>query len=243
MDIVPLRAELQLIRTTIGQAYLWQDGSQLTLVDTCTPGSADELAAAFAELGFRRADLRRVVLTHCHADHAGSAADVRGWGDVEVMAHRMDAPVVRGERAQAEPVFTEHEMPLYQQVAAGLPDAPPCPVDTELSDGGPIDFGGGAQVIHTPGHTDGSIAIRLPAHGVLFTGDLIANSPNGLLLGPFNTDRALARESFARLTQVPADVVCFGHGDPLTGSAGASAWRSLGQRCRAGADAVPDPLG
>ena len=50
-------------------------------------------------------------------------------------------------------------------------------------------------MISTAGHTNGSIAIRLPAHGVLFTGDLVANSVDGLLFGPFNTDRALARES------------------------------------------------
>jgi glyoxylase-like metal-dependent hydrolase (beta-lactamase superfamily II) len=216
-------------------------GSELTLVDTGIPGSGVDLAAAFAELGFRRADLRRVVLTHCHEDHAGSAADVRGWGDVEVLVHRLDAPVVRGERANATPVLTESESPLYQQVAAGLPSVPPCLVDTELSDGDWIDFGGGAQVISTPGHTDGSIAVQLPAHGVLFTGDLVANSADGLLLGPFNTDRALARESFARLAQVSADVVCFGHGDPLIGADGAAAWRALGERCQGGAGAVPDP--
>jgi glyoxylase-like metal-dependent hydrolase (beta-lactamase superfamily II) len=243
VEITPLRPELHLIRPEFGQAYLWRDGSELTLVDTGIPGSGADLAAAFAELGFRRADLRRVVLTHCHEDHAGSAAEVRGWGDVEVLAHRLDAPVVRGERARAEPVLTESERPLSQQVAAGLASVPPCPVDTELSGGDSIDFGGGAQVIGTPGHTDGSIAIRLPAHGVLFTGDLVANSANGLLLGPFNTDRALARQSFARLTQVQAEVVCFGHGDPLTGADGAAAWRELGRRCQNGPDAVPDPLG
>jgi glyoxylase-like metal-dependent hydrolase (beta-lactamase superfamily II) len=179
VEIVPLRPELHLIKPAFGQTYLWRNGSELTLVDTGIPGSGADLAAAFAELGFRRADLRRVVLTHCHEDHAGSAAEVRGWGDVEVLMHRLDAPVVRGERPRAEPVLTEPERRLFRQVATGLPGVPPCPVDTELSDGDSIDFGDGAQVISTPGHTDGSIAIRLPTHGVLFTGDLVANSADG----------------------------------------------------------------
>ncbi|WP_158891751.1 MBL fold metallo-hydrolase [Amycolatopsis anabasis] len=242
MEIIPLRAELHLIKPAFGQTYLWRDGSELTLVDTGIPGSGPDLAAAFAELGFRRADLRRIVLTHCHEDHAGSAAEVRGWGEVEVLAHRLDAPVVRGERPRAEPVLTEPERALAEQFA-GFPSVPPCPVDTELDDGDTIGFGGGAQVIGTPGHTDGSIAIRLPAHGVLFTGDLVANSAEGPLLGPFNTDRARARESFVRLAQVPAELVCFGHGDPLIGAEGAAAWRALGERCQGGPDAVPDPLG
>jgi len=52
-----------------------------------------------------------------------------------------------------------------------------------------------------------------------------------------------ARRSFARLGQVPAEVVCFGHGDPLVGASGAAAWEALGRRCLGGPDAVPDPLG
>ena len=63
------------------------------------------------------------------------------------------------------------------------------------------------------------------------------------MLGPFNTNRALARVSFAALSQVPAETVGFGHGDPLSGPDGAAAWRRLGERCAAGPDAVPDPLG
>jgi glyoxylase-like metal-dependent hydrolase (beta-lactamase superfamily II) len=124
-----------------------------------------------------------------------------------------------------------------------MPDLPPCAVDTELVDGDTIDFGGGAQIIGTPGHTDGSIAIWLPTHRVLFTGDTIASRPSRLMLGPFNTDRARARESMVKLTQIPAEVVCFGHGEPLVDEAGAAAWRQLGLRCQAGPDAVPDPLG
>jgi glyoxylase-like metal-dependent hydrolase (beta-lactamase superfamily II) len=84
--------------------------------------------------------------------------------------------------------------------------------------------------------------VSLPRHGVLFTGDLVANGPKGLMLGPFNTDRGLARLSFAALTQTPAETVCFGHGDPLSGREGAAAWRRLGERCAAAPGAVPDPL-
>jgi glyoxylase-like metal-dependent hydrolase (beta-lactamase superfamily II) len=110
-------------------------------------------------------------------------------------------------------------------------------------DGATIDFGGGAQVIATPGHTAGSIAIWLPGHRVLLAGDTVANGSSGLMLGPFNTDRTRARESLIRLAQQPAAVVGFGHGDPLVDDAGATAWRQLGLRCQAGPEAVPDPLG
>jgi glyoxylase-like metal-dependent hydrolase (beta-lactamase superfamily II) len=243
MEIVELRPSVHLIKPVFGQVYVWQDGSQLTMVDTGVPGSQGDLSAAFAELGYRRGDLRRVIITHGHEDHAGSAAAVRQWGDVEVLAHRDDVATIRGERARAHPTLTPAERPLFDQVTATMPVLPPCAVDTELIDGDTIDFGQGAHIIATPGHTDGGIAIWLPAHRVLFTGDIVANGSSGLLLGPFNTDRAQARESVVRLAQTPADVVGFGHGDPLVDDVGATAWRALGLRCQHGPDAVPDPLG
>jgi glyoxylase-like metal-dependent hydrolase (beta-lactamase superfamily II) len=244
VEIVSLGPRLHLIRPAFGQAYVWRDDDGITLVDTGIPGSEGAFIAAFDELGLRRADLRRIVITHGHEDHAGSAAALRAWGgDVRVFAHRADAPIVQGLRRRAEPTLTPAEQPIYAQVTADMPPVPHCPVDVELGDGDTVDFGGGARVVATPGHTDGSIALVLPEHGVLFTGDLVANGTAGLMLGPFNTNRGLARVSFAALAQIPAATVCFGHGDPLSGPDGAAAWRRLGERCAAGPDAVPDPLG
>lgn len=228
MEIVGLLPQLHVIKLALDQAYLWRDGNELTLIDTGVPGWASELEKAFAELGYRKADLRRVILTHWHEDHSGSAADVRAWGDVEVLAHTEDAAVIDGRRQGPKPVLTEAEAVLFQQLPPIAP-APACRVDRELSDGEQIEFGVaatraqvngaaglGAEVIGTPGHTDGSIAIYLPQHGVLFTGDIVANSPNGMILGPFNTDRELAKRSLEQLTRTPATTICFGHGDPVT---------------------------
>ncbi|MGH3983916.1 MAG: MBL fold metallo-hydrolase [Pseudonocardiaceae bacterium] len=44
-------------------------------------------------------DVDRLVLTHFHDDHAGGATEVTGWGDIEVLAHARDAPIIRGEQA------------------------------------------------------------------------------------------------------------------------------------------------
>jgi hypothetical protein len=58
-----------------------------------------------------------------------------------------------------------------------------------------------------------------------------------VILGPFNTDREQARRSFCGLAGLDADVVCFGHGRPLSGG-GVAALREA-----VAADVVPDPLG
>lgn len=107
-------------------------------------------------------------------------------------------------------------------------------VDRELDDHEQLDVAD-AHVIHTPGHTDGSIALHCRAAGVLFTGDTVAEHDGHVFLGPFNTDRARARTSFRLVAGLEADVVCFGHGRPLVGAH----TRAL----RDAAAVVPDPLG
>ncbi len=96
----------------------------------------------------------------------------------------------------------------------------PCSVLHDLHDGDVLDFGGGAEVLSVPGHTDGSIAIYLPRHGVLFTGDTIANVET-VMLGVFNQDRAQTVASFKRLAALDVETACFGHGEPITSRAGA----------------------
>lgn len=216
--------QLHLLRFEVGQAYLWQDPDGLTLVDTGPPGSAAAIAGAIRDLGRRTDEVRQVVLTHFHGDHVGSAAEVAGWGEVTIAAHRLDAPFVRGEAAGPPPVLTDFDRPLYERIVRGRDDlvAAPAPVDRELDDGDAPEFGGGARVLAIPGHTPGSIAVHLPGPRVLFTGDTVASTAGRPILGVFNVDRAATMESFRRLAGLDVDVACFGHGDAIVGDAAAA---------------------
>lgn len=221
MSITELRPRLYRLKLGRYQAYLWRDDDSVTLIDTGEVGSGSAIAAGLAELGLTPGQLDRIVLTHFHDDHTGSAAELASWGPVEVVAHERDAPIIRGERPGPAPNFTEFERELHAQVAAGLPPAPPVRVDREVRDGDLLDFGGGAQVLSTPGHTDGSLALYLPAHGVLFTGDIVAEHNGQVMLGVFNLDRAVTADSFRRLAKLDFEVACFGHGEPVVGGAAA----------------------
>ncbi|MFE2143712.1 MBL fold metallo-hydrolase [Streptomyces sp. NPDC059456] len=215
MDLVEvLPQRLHMLRFPIGQAYLWQDGEALTLIDAGHAGSAAPVEEAVRSLGLDPRRLERIVLTHCHRDHVGAADELAGRWGAQVVAHRLDAPVVRGELPVPEPVLLDWELPLYEH-GLTVPPAPPTRVDLEVEDGEVLPFGDGAVVVHAPGHTAGSIGIHLPRHGVLFTGDCIAGVGR-VMLGVFNVDGAQARASFRRLAELAPSVACFGHGDPLT---------------------------
>jgi glyoxylase-like metal-dependent hydrolase (beta-lactamase superfamily II) len=216
MELLELTPRLHVLRFAVGQAYLWRDGEDLTLVDSGPPGSGPAIAAAAQRLG----TVRRLVLTHFHDDHAGGAAEVGSWPGVTVLAHRADASIVRGERPPPAPDLTEFERELHARVATGLTRAPAARVDVELSDGDVVEIGDGARIVHVPGHTDGSIALHLPAERVLFTGDVIAEHEGRLMVGPFNLDRDLAARSAHALAALDVDTACFGHGDALVGDAG-----------------------
>ncbi len=219
MQTIELVPGLHMFPFEVGQVYLVVDDDGLTLVDTGIAGSAPTIEDGVHRLGYDRRDVRNVILTHFHEDHVGSAAEVARWNGAIVMAHQLDAPVVRSEQAGPAPVITDEERPYYERVVPNVPAAPPVRVDRELVDGDRIDIGGGATVIGMPGHTDGSIALHLPRHKVLFTGDAVASIQDVPILGVFNVDRAKAVASLQRVTQLDVDVACFGHGAPVVGDA------------------------
>jgi glyoxylase-like metal-dependent hydrolase (beta-lactamase superfamily II) len=224
MDVIELLPRLRFIRFPVGHAYLWNDPDGLTLIDTGLPGSAPLIGDAIGQSGYKRADLRRVVLTHFHADHIGAAADIAGWGEVEVLAHRADAPFIRAGGAGPAPDLADWERPIYDQVMSQLPAERVIQprIDREIEDSDELGFGDGAVAVAVPGHTPGSVAIYLPRHKVLFTGDAAARSSDGnVICGVFNVNRTQAAASLRRLAGLDVTVACFGHGEPLTHGAAA----------------------
>ena len=208
---------VHLLAFEVGQVYLWDWGEGLTVVDSGIAGSAPAILDAVEAVGHRPEDVREIVLTHCHDDHRGGAAALVARTGARVIAHRADAPVIRGEQPWTMPVLLDFERPIFEAVAPKVPPAESVDVDDEVDDGATT--AGGGAVVGVPGHTPGSIALLVPKLGVLFTGDTIAEYEGDPMLGVFNLDRARAINSVRKQARLEFDVACFGHGAPLIGGA------------------------
>ncbi|MCL2535627.1 MAG: MBL fold metallo-hydrolase [Nocardiaceae bacterium] len=218
-DLQQLTPSLHRLRIPTGPAhllncYLWLDAGGVTLVDTGWPDSAELIAEALTALGRRRADVRRIVLTHFHEDHTGSAAEIAGWSAVEVIAGADDASYVTGEQRGPLPRLTDLEKAIHAEIDEPS-HGPPCRVDRRVHDGDVLDFAGGARVVGVPGHTPGSIALYLPEADAVLTGDAVAEFHGEVIVGVFNTDREAATRSLAQIAGTRAQIAGFGHGEAV----------------------------
>lgn len=206
-------------RAYLLNCYLWQGPDGVTLIDTGWPDSAELIEQALRRLGSSRADVTRIVLTHFHEDHVGSAAEIAAWSGAEVIAGVSDSAFISGECYGPVPELTPGERVLRPEFVEP-PHGPVCRVDRMVGDGDVLGFAGGAQVIAVPGHTPGSIALYLPAAEAVLTGDAVAEFNGQVILGVFNIDRVAAMNSLSGLAATGATIAGFGHGEAVLRNAG-----------------------
>jgi glyoxylase-like metal-dependent hydrolase (beta-lactamase superfamily II) len=213
-------------------AYVLDDGGELTIVDAGLPGFWRVLPAELASMGRSLEHVRAVVLTHAHSDHLGFAERIRRERHVPVNVHADDAAMARGEvKASGQQTGPVRPGPMIRFLWYGLRNGMlRIPALTEVStfgDGATLDAPGAPRVIAMPGHSPGSAALHVPALDALFIGDAIAtkavtSGEIGPQIAPFSSDRARALTSLARLDGMEAGWVLPGHGEPWTGGVAAA---------------------
>jgi hydroxyacylglutathione hydrolase len=175
-------------------------------IDTATPclaWIADELAA-------RDWTLKLIVSSHGHWDHIGDNAAVAEHTGAEVAAHPLDHDRLINPRAINAPF-----------------EIPPSVPAVDLAEGGEVRFGSiRLRVLHTPGHTEGSVCLYDVDDGLLFTGDTLFAGGWGRVDLPGGDPDAMV-ESLGRFLELEDRVRVFpGHG-PETTIARERAWLEL----------------
>jgi len=165
-------------------------------IDTAIPS----LAWIAEELAQRDWSLKLIVSTHGHWDHIGDNAAVAAHTGADIAVHPLD----RTRLTAPKPLSAPFEIP---------PSVPA----VELAEGGEVRFGAiRLQVMHTPGHTEGSICLYEPDQGLLFSGDTLFQGGWGRVDLPGGDPVAMVASLGRLLTLDDAVRVFPGHGGDTT---------------------------
>ena len=195
MPIVELRQVIGVLATNL---YVLGDEAsrEAIAIDTALPC----LEWVQEELAAREWTLKLIVSTHGHWDHIGDNARVAEHTGAQIAAHPLDAHRLTNPSG------------LYVPFAI-----PPSVPAVELQEGGEIRFGDlRLEVLHTPGHTEGSVCLLDAENGRLYSGDTLFNGSFGRVDLPGGSPEAMV-ESLDRVRRLdPSLLVRPGHGGSTT---------------------------
>ena len=205
------------------RAYLFEDGDDLTLVDTLWDEDASMILHYLWSIGRTPADIKHICLTHAHRSHLGGAATLKALSDATVHSHAAEAPIIEGTRRAAKiplrPLQPVELIPFRVASQLGLQPHVPCKVDSLVEEDSMV---GPLKVLHLPGHTPGNLALLSEKDRAVAVADTIMTWPSLCAGWPgFNQDQAEFRRSLKRVIDLEPALVCTGHGDPITENAAA----------------------
>lgn len=224
MELAP---SLHRIGTDMVNVYLIADDTGVTLIDAGIRGQWSDLVAELDSMGRSLDDIRGVVLTHADSDHVGFAERLRARHDVPIYVHEADAAQARGEVKVKNPSWGKMKVGptlsffWYAGRRGGLKVIPVQEVRT-VTDGDVLDLPGRPRIVHTPGHSPGSIAIHSESSDALFVGDAmttrhVLTGARGPQPAPFTQDEPGAMQALTRWEGIEARWVLPGHGYPWDG--------------------------
>lgn len=193
-----------------GRVYAIKDPDGITLIDTSISLAGKRILKQLADAGFSAQDVKRIIITHAHPDHVGGLPYLYAQTGAQVIASPAEKTVIQGELSiPRRPSGLRPPNTIVKHV----------PVARTIEDGEVLgDVMGGLQALHTGGHAPGHMAFWQPEHQVLFCGDVIFRMRRKMTLpwAMLTVDMAQNKQSIQKLATFSPQILCFGHGVPIT---------------------------
>ncbi len=164
----------------------------------------DNIGQILAILASHALKVKAIVITHAHIDHIGGAAKLKDATGAPVYMNASDQDLY--DHLDVQAAWLQMKTPEKTSI------------DTEAREGDSLELGGKAfHVLHTPGHTQGSISLWIPAENKLIAGDTLFRDSIGRTDLPGGDGRQILRSIRNKLLTLPEDaVVVPGHGGNTT---------------------------
>jgi glyoxylase-like metal-dependent hydrolase (beta-lactamase superfamily II) len=220
MAVQSVIKDVHLVPLGTSNAFLIEGHDGFTLIDAGFPDKEAAVFGAIRKLGRSLDQLKHLIFTHGHPDHIGSAAAIVRETGARTYLHPLDIPIAES----GGPFRPLKAAPgLLRPVLCRLffhPNEPvePVTIDEPLTDGELLPVAGGIEVIHTPGHCAGQVALLWRPGRMLFAADAVSNMMGlGDPLGFENLEEG--RASQYKLASLSFDAAGFGHGQPIARNA------------------------
>ncbi|WP_324650970.1 MBL fold metallo-hydrolase [Georgenia sp. H159] len=221
--------------------YLVEDDDGVTLVDAGLPSVWRPLGWAIRAIGHRPRDLRALVLTHAHFDHVGVVRRLQQRLALPVWATAEEHSLVSHPYSYAHenpralyPVRHPAAVPILTRMAlAGALTVRGATGIRTLATGTTLDVPGRPEVLATPGHTYGHVALHLRDRDVVISGDALvtldpytARTGPRIIAGAATADFTMNLATLDAIAGTGAGTVLPGHGEPWTQGAAAAVERA-----------------
>jgi glyoxylase-like metal-dependent hydrolase (beta-lactamase superfamily II) len=212
-------AQVQTIKLSGVNCYLVQDKG-IILVDAGTPGQRNKILKQVKKLELDPHEIELIIITHGHGDHFGSAQRIKELTKAKVAIHREDAVIVKEGKKIFPPGLNAWGsfLAFIWRPMFSLINYTGVEPDIILEDAFLLTkFGIKGKIIHTPGHTAGSVSVILDG-GEAIVGDLAMNGfpmRRGAGMPIFGNSEREIKQSWKKLLDAGASVIYPGHGDPF----------------------------
>jgi len=202
--------------------FLIEDNG-LFLIDTGFLGFERKILKKIREIGRKPEDIELIIVSHGHLDHFGGLSGIHSLSGASVACHKSDYENVSRASKEISPSITvgAHILSLLARISMPFMKTQGVVPELILENGMLLeDFGLGAKVLHTPGHTSGSISVLLE-DGSAFIGDLVMGKvplKYKPLAPSFAEDMTSVYDSWKYLLESGARTIYPAHGHPFSDS-------------------------